>query len=143
MFGSGGRDTGGHESASRGRRPSGPLVGRGADHGGTRSRYAGTCGADSNDGTSGGRGAAIYGANCASCHGGALEGTDRGPSLVDPIYDELTDADIRAAVRNGVEETRWEFGPMPAMGGLSDAQIDEIVAFVRASPNGGVPVTTP
>jgi mono/diheme cytochrome c family protein len=104
---------------------------------------AGACGADSNDGTSGGRGAAIYRANCASCHGGALEGTDRGPSLVDPIYDELTDADLRTAVRNGVAETRWEFGPMPAMGGLSDAQIDEIVAFVQASRNGGVPVTMP
>jgi len=101
------------------------------------------CGADSNDGTSGGRGAAIYGANCASCHGGALEGTDRGPALVDPIYDGLTDADMRTAVRNGVEETRWEFGPMPAMGGLSDAQIDEIVAFVRASRTRAVTVTTP
>ena len=104
---------------------------------------AAACGADSNDGASGGRSAAIYGANCASCHGGALEGTDRGPSLVDPIYDELTDADMRAAVRNGVEEDRWEFGPMPAMGGLSDAQIDEIVAFVRASRTGGGSVTTP
>ncbi|TFH18016.1 MAG: cytochrome c [Acidimicrobiales bacterium] len=104
---------------------------------------AGACGADSNDGTSSGRGAAIYGANCASCHGAALEGTSRGPSLSDPVYDETTDADVRNAVRNGVEEIRWEFGPMPAMGGLSDAQIDEIVTFVRASRSAGVSITTP
>ena len=66
-----------------------------------------------------------------------------GPSLVDPIYDGLTDADMRTAVRNGVDETRWEFGPMPAMGGLCDAQIDEIIAFVRASRTRAVTVTTP
>lgn len=104
---------------------------------------AGACGADSNDGTSGGRGAAIYGANCASCHGGALEGTTRGPSLLDPVYDEITDADVRTAVRNGVEEVRWEFGPMPATGGLSDRQIDEVVVFLRASRSAGVSVTNP
>jgi mono/diheme cytochrome c family protein len=104
---------------------------------------AGACGADSN--IDGDRGAAIYGANCASCHGAALEGTDLGPSLLDPVYapDQLTDAEFRRAVRSGVEETRWDFGPMPANGGLGDGQIDSILGFVRASQGAGPAVTNP
>ena len=104
---------------------------------------AGACGADSNIDAD--RGAAIYGANCASCHGAALEGTDLGPSLLDPVYapDQLSDDEFRRAVRNGVEETRWDFGPMPANGGLGDGQIDAILGFVRASQGAGATVTMP
>lgn len=105
---------------------------------------ASACGADINDDVAGGRGGAIYGANCAACHGAALEGTDLGPSLLDPMYasGQLSDDRFRSAVRNGVEETRWEFGPMPAMGGLGDDQIDELLGFVRASQE-ATSVTTP
>jgi len=104
---------------------------------------AAACGNDANDDTSAGRGAAIYGANCAACHGAALEGTGRGPSLLDPVYDEISDDDVRSAVRNGVEETRWGFGPMPATGGLSDAQIGDILVFFRASRGESAAVTAP
>lgn len=101
------------------------------------------CGVDANDG--GSRGQAIYEANCAVCHGAALEGNDRGPSLLDPVYasDQMSDERIRSAVRNGIEQTRWEFGPMLALGGLGDAQIDEVIGFIRASQNAGTSVTTP
>jgi mono/diheme cytochrome c family protein len=78
------------------------------------------------------RGSAIYGANCAQCHGADLDGTERGPSLLDPAYRSLTDADIADAVRNGVAERVWDFGPMPANGALSDTQIDAIVEYLRA-----------
>ena len=104
---------------------------------------AGACGADGNIDAD--RGAAIYAASCASCHGAALEGTDLGPSLLDPVYapDQLSDDEFRRAVRNGVDETRWEFGPMPANGGLGDGQIDAILGFVRASQGTGATVTVP
>jgi mono/diheme cytochrome c family protein len=94
---------------------------------------AAACGADGPQ-SSVDRGAAIYSANCAQCHGVDLEGTERGPSLLDPAYrsDQLTDAAVADAVRNGVAERLWEFGPMPANGALSDAQIDAIVEFLRA-----------
>ncbi len=87
------------------------------------------------------RGEALYGANCAQCHGGDLAGTDRGPSLLEPIYgpDQLSDTEIADAIRNGVDEERWEFGPMPANGAISDAQIDAIVAVVRAQQAGESP----
>jgi mono/diheme cytochrome c family protein len=97
------------------------------------SSIAAACGADGPR-TELERGEAVYGGNCAQCHGGDLGGTDRGPSLLEPIYelDRLSDADVADAVRNGVEQRRWSFGPMPANGALTDEQIDAIVAFVRA-----------
>jgi mono/diheme cytochrome c family protein len=87
------------------------------------------------------RGEAVYGANCAQCHGGELAGTERGPSLLEPIYgpDQLTDAEFADAIRNGADEERWDFGPMPGNGALSDTQIDAILTFVRAEQAAGDP----
>ena len=83
-------------------------------------------------------GEGIYGANCAQCHGNDLTGTDRGPSLLQPLYgpDQLPDAQVANAIRNGVEEELWEFGPMPANGAITDAQVDAILAFIRAEQIG-------
>ena len=89
------------------------------------------CGRDASE-SAGNRGARPYAANCAVCHGDALQGSSRGPSLLDPASSELSDAAMRNAIRNGVVETRWEFGDMPANGALRDAQVNEIIAFVRA-----------
>jgi len=84
------------------------------------------------------RGEAFYAANCALCHGGNLAGSDRGPSLLDPIYgpDQLTDAEFSDAVRNGVEERLWDFGDMPGNGSYSDAQVAAVIAFVRGEQAG-------
>lgn len=84
------------------------------------------------------RGEAIYGANCAQCHGTDLAGSDRGPSLLDPIYGpaQLTDAEFADAIRNGVEQRLWEFGPMPGNGAITDDQIEAILTFVRARQAG-------
>lgn len=80
------------------------------------------------------RGEAIYGANCAQCHGAELAGTERGPSLLDPAYapSELSDVQFADSIRNGAGARLWEFGPMPANGALTDDQIDAILTFVRA-----------
>ena len=98
------------------------------------------CGADGPT-TTLGRGEAIYGANCAQCHGADLSGSDRGPSLLEPVYGpgQLSDADVADAIRNGVDEELWEFGPMPANGAINDDQINEILAFVRARQAGELP----
>ena len=99
---------------------------------------AAACGADGPT-TELERGEAIYAANCAQCHAGDLAGSDRGPSLLDPIYgpDELSDAEFADAVRNGVEERLWDFGDMPGNGSFTDDQVDAIIAFVRARQAGG------
>ena len=95
------------------------------------------CGADG-PGTTLERGAGIYGANCAQCHGGDLAGTDSGPSLLEPISgpDELSDEQFADVIRNGADQERWEFGPMPANGAITDEQIDAILTFVRAQQRG-------
>ena len=94
---------------------------------------AAACGADAEE-SAAARGSGLYGANCAACHGDDLDGTDRGPSLLEEVYlvDELSDAAMADAIRNGVDERLWNFGPMPAAGGLSDAQVREIIAHVRS-----------
>jgi mono/diheme cytochrome c family protein len=121
-----------------------------ADMGGSGVRYtlgvAGTvmlaaagaaCGADGPR-TALERGEAIYAANCALCHGGDLAGSDRGPSLLDPVYgpDQLSDTQFADAVRNGVDERLWDFGAMPGNGSYTDDQIAALIAFVRAEQAG-------
>jgi mono/diheme cytochrome c family protein len=99
---------------------------------------AASCGADGPT-TELERGEAIYAANCAQCHGADLGGSDRGPSLLEPVYgpDQLTDAEFADAIRNGVESRLWDFGDMPGNGSYSDTQVDAIVAFVRSQQAGG------
>ena len=80
------------------------------------------------------RGEAIYATSCAQCHGGDLAGSARGPSLLDPIYGpaQLTNVELADAIRNGVDEERWEFGPMPGNGAITDDQIAALLTYVRA-----------
>ena len=79
------------------------------------------------------RGARTYAANCASCHGTDLRGTDRGPSHLSELYKpshHADDAFLLAALR-GVRAHHWDFGDMPPVEGLEEDEIDAIVAYVR------------
>ena len=80
-------------------------------------------------------GADLYAASCASCHGVDLRGTERGPSHLSEVYEANHHADgaFLLAVRRGVVPHHWSFGPMPVIEGLSDADVEAIVAFVRDS----------
>ena len=100
---------------------------------GVLATVAAACGADGTR-SAVDRGEAVYGANCAQCHGEDLAGTERGPSLLAAVYrpSELPDAAVADAIRNGVDARLWDYGPMPANGALSDAQIDAVVQFLRA-----------
>lgn len=85
-------------------------------------------------GSESGRGAEVYAESCASCHGGDLGGTDKGPSHLSIVYEpnHHNDESFRNAIANGVPQHHWEFGNMPAVGGLSDADVEAVIAFVRA-----------
>jgi mono/diheme cytochrome c family protein len=79
------------------------------------------------------RGQALFEANCSACHGPQGQGTDQGPPLVDVVYEPSHHPDeaFRSAVANGVTPHHWDFGPMPAIPSLDEAQVDAIIGYVR------------
>lgn len=79
-------------------------------------------------------GAEVYAASCASCHGEDLRGTDEGPSQLSIVYepDHHPDMAYRSAIVNGAAQHHWGFGPMPPIEGLSDTEIDAVIAFIRS-----------
>lgn len=97
------------------------------------------CGSD--DGGSGAapgspieRGAAVYAESCASCHGADLRGTDKGPSQLSIVYEPNHHADdsFRNAIANGAPQHHWNFGDMEPVEGLTDEDVEAVIAFVRA-----------
>lgn len=81
------------------------------------------------------RGQQYFRATCARCHGpnaGGLEGN--GPPLVHPYYrpGHHSDAAIMLAVRRGVRSHHWRYGNMPVIEGITDGEITDIIAFIRA-----------
>lgn len=79
-------------------------------------------------------GADLYQQACARCHGADLNGTNQGPPFLDAVYapGHHVDAAFFLAARAGARAHHWNFGAMPPVPGLSDEQLEAIVAFVRA-----------
>ena len=70
-------------------------------------------------------GAKIFTEHCAGCHGARAVGAE-GPSLSDEYWIHgRTDADIAKAIRGG-------FAPKMAAFDFSDAQVKDLVAYIRA-----------
>jgi|AntRauTorcE11897_2_1112592.scaffolds.fasta_scaffold07698_4 mono/diheme cytochrome c family protein len=95
-----------------------------------------TTGGEDDDATGRGdpfAGATLYANNCAQCHGAELQGTDLGPPHLDRVYESGHHADIsfRLAVERGAPQHHWNFGPMPPIDGLTDAEVGDIIAYVR------------
>ncbi|WP_231849002.1 cytochrome c [Paramagnetospirillum magneticum] len=85
---------------------------------------------------------------CATCHGGALRGTDNGPPLLHPFYalgSAHGDDVILAAMNDGAKAHMWKFGDMPKPQGLKPGQDKEVLAYIRAvqaaNGLGGAPAT--
>jgi mono/diheme cytochrome c family protein len=80
-----------------------------------------------------GLGAGVYQQSCASCHGADHRGTATGPSLLSIVYEPAhhSDESFRAAITGGSPQHHWSFGPMPAVGGMSDADIEAVIRHVR------------
>ncbi len=79
------------------------------------------------------RGAEVYASSCASCHGADLRGTDKGPSHLSIVYEPSHhgDASFRSAIANGSPQHHWDFGDMDPVDGLSDDDVEAVIAFVR------------
>ncbi len=78
-------------------------------------------------------GSIAYDSNCAICHGIHAAGTDQGPPLVHDIYNpgHHGDAAFYAAVRSGSRQHHWPFGDMPAQTEVSEAQVEQIIHYIR------------
>lgn len=74
-----------------------------------------------------------YEATCAKCHGAFGSGTDKGPPLLNPVYNagHHSDEAFMRAVRNGVRQHHWRFGDMPAQPEVTEQKVQQIVKFVR------------
>lgn len=79
-------------------------------------------------------GAALYSANCATCHGTELQGTATGPPFLHTVYAPNHHADeaFQRAVAGGVQPHHWGFGAMDPVPGLTRAEVTLIVEFVRS-----------
>jgi mono/diheme cytochrome c family protein len=79
------------------------------------------------------RGAELYQAKCAECHGSDLRGTDKGPSHLSRVYEpgHHGDAAFFLAIRRGSPAHHFQFGDMPPVEGLTDDDITAVTAFVR------------
>ncbi|MYE46550.1 MAG: cytochrome c [Chloroflexi bacterium] len=78
-------------------------------------------------------GQTLFRQTCAVCHGVDLQGTNQGPPFLDRIYapGHHSDASFRLAVQRGVVAHHWTFGNMPKIEGLSEEQVEAIIAYVR------------
>jgi len=78
-------------------------------------------------------GKTAFDANCARCHGANGAGTDRGPPLINDIYNpgHHGDGAFFRAAQLGVPQHHWPFGDMPPQPQVSDRQIAEIVRYIR------------
>ncbi len=79
-------------------------------------------------------GGELFQANCATCHGPDLTGTDTGPPFLNAIYapNHHGDEAFLRAVQLGVQAHHWNFGSMAPVGGLDPDDVKKIVAFVRS-----------
>ena len=77
--------------------------------------------------------AALYGRQCAACHGEDLRGSEQGPPFLNAIYRPGHHPDVAflVAVRSGVRPHHWNFGEMPPIVGLNDEQVAAIIKYVR------------
>ena len=73
-------------------------------------------------------------AKCAQCHGANAAGQNGiAPPLVHKIYEPNHHADMAfvMAAKNGVRSHHWNFGDMPPIEGLTDADVKMIARYVR------------
>jgi mono/diheme cytochrome c family protein len=76
-----------------------------------------------------------YKAACSACHGLNAQGRESiAPPLVHRIYEPSHHGDMAfvLAAQNGVRAHHWKFGNMPAVEGVTRADVLNIVTYVRA-----------
>lgn len=75
----------------------------------------------------------LFAANCASCHGADLKGTDKGPAMLHKVYEPSHhgDAAFQMAAKYGVRAHHWQFGDMKPVPAVTPDEVAHITAYVR------------
>ena len=75
----------------------------------------------------------LFNANCSACHGVGAVGTNQGPPLIHRTYHpgHHNDFSIRNAIKNGVRSHHWDFGNMLPVPGVSEADAEKIICYIR------------
>ena len=79
-------------------------------------------------------GVRLFEAKCADCHGSNAVGqAGVAPPLIHIIYEPNHHGgeSFQRAVALGVRAHHWKFGNMPAVAGLTRAEVKSIIAYVR------------
>ncbi len=79
-------------------------------------------------------GKTAYEAVCSACHGANGQGRkDIAPPLIHKIYEPSHHGDMAfvLAAKNGVPSHHWNFGNMPAVEGVTQADVLNVVAYIR------------
>ncbi|WP_372605431.1 cytochrome c [Actibacterium sp.] len=79
-------------------------------------------------------GARIFAAKCATCHGDNGVGRDgKAPPLIHKIYEPGHHGDMAflRAAQFGVKSHHWPFGDMPPVPGITQAEVGEIITYIR------------
>lgn len=71
--------------------------------------------------------------HCSECHGGALDGTDKGPPLFHAYYvpSHHGDQAILRSIKSGTKQHHWTFGDMKPVAGIADNEAKAIVEYIR------------
>lgn len=79
-------------------------------------------------------GRVVLNERCADCHGiDGTGGSRKGPPILHSMYrrEIFPDFQFKRSVLDGKREKNWRFGPMEPVKGLSDEDINGVIAFVR------------
>jgi mono/diheme cytochrome c family protein len=80
-------------------------------------------------------GQTMFNENCASCHGPNASGRNGiGPPIVHNTYRPSHHSDIafKIASLNGVRQHHWNFGSMPPINGITEADVHDIIVYLRS-----------
>ena len=79
------------------------------------------------------QGEGLFKAKCAVCHGKNAAGTKNGPPLIHKIYEPSHHSDLsfQRAAQLGVRAHHWPFGNMPPIAGITEAELERVIAYVR------------
>ncbi len=90
------------------------------------------------------RGMNLFQESCSQCHGQKATGNDDGPPLIHEVYYPYhhPDFSFRVAIKRGVPAHHWHFGDMPPVPDLVEADVENIICYVRSlQRDSGLPVT--